>query len=359
MRALLAATAILVSISVRAQSTVYVVDSIRAKDQVTLSTEMSTDDIADFTIIRNSDSLEALGITGAKMAVFIFTKRYRARTDEEKAIPTSDLMQQTGDQAYWRGTPYTGKFIDYYFNGEKKREGALTNGRLSGVFTMYYRNGNVSTKREYKDGVPDGLEKQFYPDGNTQQQGDFSEGKEQGIWETFYPNGQVQQHVSFINGEMEGASLLYYSNGKLKSREEFSQGKGTPDPSQKKLEKLYSDGDEAAKKNDDRKALERFNQCIEEDSTYPDAWFGKAAVEYKNQNFDDALTDFNRALAIEPYFKEALTGRAQTRIHKYNKELPREEKTKVCADLYNAALLGDDSDETLTALKTYCGGITW
>ena len=90
--------------------------------------------------------------------------------------------------------------------------------------------------------------------------------------------------------------------------------------------------------------------------------------------FDEALSDFNKALEIEPYFTNAYSNRAFTIIRKHEfsdsrtisksndfqilatmeVEIPKSEMAKICQDLNKAVSLGDDNHMVLDALEKYC-----
>jgi antitoxin component YwqK of YwqJK toxin-antitoxin module len=271
--------------------------------------------------------------------------------------------------------PYSGKFIDYYYNGREQRKGEFREGRANGRYTTYFHTGIISVERHYLDGIPDGTEKEYYPDGSLMQKGDFKAGKEEGVWEMYYPNGQVKQHNIFSNGQFIGESLTYYSTGKVKAREKIKNGKNIPDPSRQKIDKLYNNGTEATKVEDYKTAIKYFQKCIDLDSTYAEAWFGKGTAELDNAQFDIALSDFDKAISLEPYFMNALSNRAVCRIRKYqyassriiskNSEVtvlaardkvpvPDNEKVKICSDLEKAILLGDKLSMIKEAVKEYC-----
>ena len=52
--------------------------------------------------------------------------------------------------------PHTGKWIEWWGNGNKKEEGEYKNGKEEGKWIGWYENGNKMYEREYKDGKPEG-----------------------------------------------------------------------------------------------------------------------------------------------------------------------------------------------------------
>src|SRR6476646_672305 len=78
---------------------------------------ITKDDIADMNVIRNKDSIKALGWQDVDAISFIFTKAYRNRPDSLKLIPSLKQMEQKNGAWCFKDTPYTGRYIDYYKSG--------------------------------------------------------------------------------------------------------------------------------------------------------------------------------------------------------------------------------------------------
>jgi antitoxin component YwqK of YwqJK toxin-antitoxin module len=333
--------------------------------------------ISEMIVMRNKDSLKAAGYGEEDEAVFIFTKSYRNRSEAIKRIPTTKLMIRGNSGWHLKNdtTPYSGPFIDYYYNGNKQGEGYFEGGTLNGKRVMYTYEAVIKLERSYKNGIPDGTEKEYYPNGALKQMGDFKNGKEEGIWEKYFPNGQVKQHVIMMDGKPVGDALDYYSNGRVRLKSQIKDGKVVSDPGMEKLSRLYDKGADAVKEEDYKTAIKFYSKCIDMDSGYAMAWFGRGTAKLDNFEFDAALSDFDKAIALEPYSIEALGNRAFCRIRKNqighsrtiskNSEvtvlaspdktpLPTDEKEKVCLDLQEAVFLGDPSSMIKEALKEYC-----
>ncbi len=357
---------------------VYIVDSVPViDDPADGEGRLDPSVISEMIILKNKDSLKAAGFCDQDEIVYIFTKLYRSRSEAVRRIPTTKSMIRKDGRWYLKNdtTPYSGPFLDYYFSGAKQGEGYFERGVLSGKRVMYTNAGIVKTERTYDNGIPNGTEKEYYPNGVLKQKGDFMGGKEGGIWEKFFPNGQVKQHVTMIEGKPVGEALDYYSSGRVKFRNQIKDGKVVPDPGMEKLSKLYDKGAEAAKGEDYKTAIKYYSKCIETDSTYASAWFGRGTAKLDNFQFDDALSDFDKAIALEPYFIEALGNRAFCRIRKnqfghsrtlsknseitvlaapHESPLSADEKEKICLDLQEAIFLGDESKMIKEALMQYC-----
>ena len=49
-------------------------------------------------------------------------------------------------------TPFTGKAVDFYKNGQKEKEGNYTDGKLEGLRTLWYENEQKQEDWNFKDG---------------------------------------------------------------------------------------------------------------------------------------------------------------------------------------------------------------
>ena len=354
---------------------IFVVDSIPVIDDPEEGNEISENDIADLTVVKNKDTLELLGYKQFDGVTFIFTKEYRNRPENVKQIPSSKQMERKNGVWLLHGNPYTGQFLDYYYSGRKQGEGTFQDGRLMGLRKMYYQNGKLAVERKYRDGIENGFENEFYEDGSLKQKGEFVNGKEEGIWESYYPNGQVKLRNKYKTGEIFDTATKYYSTGKIKEIVFIKNGKVTHDPSLVKKTQLMSKSNESNKEGDSKNAIKYCSKAIELDSTYVEAYFSRGTIKLNEFQFDEAISDFDRALNFEPFMEFALANRAFARIRKYqfgssrtlskNSEvtvlaaqdkvpIPNDEQEIICNDLQKAVFLGNKSKMITEALSNYC-----
>lgn len=359
----------------KSENIVYIVDKITVREDPEKGNEITESDISDMNVIKNKDSLKTFGFEKFDRAIFIYTKEYRKRSEEIKQIPSSKQMERKNGIWYYNNEIYSGKFIDYYYSGRIQGEGILKNGKLEGLRKMYYQNGKLSVERNYSNSISDGLEKEYYEDGTLKQKGIFIKGKEDGIWEMYFPNGQVEQKTNFRNGIVDGESIIYYSTGKILSVEIGQNGRILPDKRLVKITQLMKKSSESNQNGDRKSAIKYCNKVIELDSEYAEAYFSRGTLKLNEMKFDDAISDFDKALTIEPFMTFAIANRAFARIGKYelggNTELLKNseitvlaskkkeaisstEKEKICADLKKAIFLGDNNEMVLEAEKQYC-----
>jgi len=358
------------------ENIIYIIDSILVIEDPEEGNEISNTDISDINVIKNRDTLNLLGYAKFDGAIFVFTKEYRNRQDDLKQIPSSKQMERESGIWYFRGKPYTGKFIDYYYNGKKQGEGTFKNGKVVGLRTMYHQNGQMAVERNYINGTENGLEKEYYEDGTLKQKGTFVNGKEDGLWEMYFPNGQVKQRSNFKDGNMEGETTVYYSTGKILAVEMTKNGKTTADKRIEKIEQVLNKGHISNKDGDYKRAIKYYSKAIELDSTYAESYFARGTSKLNDFQFDEAILDFDRALKYEPYFDRALANRAFARIRKCqfgnsrklsesngvtimaskdNPGIPENELSIICSDLSQAIFLGDRGNMIMEAFKEFCG----
>jgi antitoxin component YwqK of YwqJK toxin-antitoxin module len=354
----------------------YVVDSILVVEDPAKGDDILSVDVSDLHIIRNKDSLKLLGYKKFDAVSFIFTKAYRARPDSIKAIPSLRSMQKKDGLWIFHGTPYTGRIINYYYSGRKLADGYLVNGKINGTETSYYQNGNKYSEIEFSEGHSDGIQRTYYPDGTLRQEGRTMAGKQEGPWKSYFPNGRVMFYENFRAGRFVDSLIAYNSNGIIRSIEVFDKnGKGSTDPRLREINQLMVNSKEKGKDGDEEGAIEDITEVIQLDSTYADAYFSRGTLKLNDLRFDEAIADFDKALAIEPFMEFALANRAFARIRKYqfsgsrslskNKDveiraasdkvdIPPADVENICSDLKKAVLLGDKSDMIKEALTNYC-----
>jgi len=338
----------------RKEKILYVVDSIPifgdlSEDEGTLS-EKTVDHLD---VVTNKASFGEYKIYDFDKIIFVFTKEYVKRTDEFKKIPTIKKMYRKEGKWCLIGSslPYSGRIIDYYYDGRIKRDGFLKDGLAEGLTNSYYKDGKLEFYRHYSKGIAIGESGQFYRNGQLHQTGQFKDDKEDGIWKE------------------------WYSTGILKRETEFKGGKPRPSKEAIKVNSYFTKGLELFDKENYKEAVNYYNKAIQLDPNYSDIYFQRSRAYLYDMNFVEALTDCNKAIELEPLYKDAYSQRAFIRIRKYefkdshvltinkeitvyttkqNVEIPTEDKAKICSDLSKGYELGDTKQIITDAIKKYC-----
>ena len=122
-----------------------------------------------------------------------------------------DLNRSTGKkilQGQYKNGLKTGKWTEWYRNGQKEYETTFKDGKPNGLFTKWDSNGQKKVKGTYKDGKWDGLNTSWYENGQkysegtyTYKDGDYS-GEKDGLWTYWYENGQKRWEKTYKDGEL-------------------------------------------------------------------------------------------------------------------------------------------------------------
>ena len=101
---------------------------------------------------------------------------------EEKLVEESSLNFRN-DKYYPvnSNTPYTGKIVTYYKNGQFEENRSYKDGKLDGVSKWYYENGQLEYSKNYKDGKLDGVFEEYDENGQLKESGSFKDGEKVGL----------------------------------------------------------------------------------------------------------------------------------------------------------------------------------
>jgi antitoxin component YwqK of YwqJK toxin-antitoxin module len=339
----------------------YVIDSIPLLNQPEPWNQILQEDIADYSIVTNKDSLKMLRWEKMDGIAYVFTKEYRKRPDSVKRIPSLKQMVLK-DQAWMlNGSAYTGRYIDYYNNGKKENEGTLLNGKIDGELTVYYKSGITKSITHYRDGIRNGTWIDYYKNGALMRKEDFLNGKDCRTAKSYFINGQIKQELKLKNGTAYDTSVAYYSTGKVRRMTIRKPGHFSPDKKQAELNYYNTMFFEHLREGDIKAANKDFYKIRMDDSTNIDRWFKHGLLFAYEFRFDRAIAQFDKALAIEPLMRESLEQRGLARIKRFKfqrenitlqdrkddplvledmTQMPGEEQAKACADI----LLADDLD---------------
>lgn len=275
-------------------------------------------DIADITVITNPDSLRLSGREQVDTVTYIFTKAYRNRPDSIKRIPSREQMVSIIGFWYLNDKPYSGRYIDYYNNGQIRSEGTLLDGALNGGETDYFRNGVKKSVINYKKGIRNGTCNDYYKNGQLMEARQYKDGKLEKAIATYFVNGNVKDEIRLKKATLYDTSLSWHSNGKIRKMAVTKTGLFPDDKKQNQLDyykslfyqDLYTGDIESANKN--------FYEILLLDSTCNETQFEEGLLLYYEFRFEQAIAAFNKALQTEPFMMEALTYRALARIKNIN-----------------------------------------
>ncbi len=332
----------------------YIIDSIPVIEDPKPGHSPTEAQIGDVSVITDKKVIkDQFGYSNIDKVISIRTKAFLERTDSVKRIPTTKLMIKRNGTWFLKDsdTPYTGYFIDYFLNGTKEGEGYFENGRAKGLRTSYYLNGYKRFTRNYQNGIENGVSTEYFMNGNVRMEGTTRGGKENGLWKEWYSTGRLKRELTFSDGNVDVA----------KEDNKF-------------YNKLTNGINQSAAGNYDL-AIKTLSKAEELNSKYSDLYFHRGTAFFMQFKFDQAIADYDKALALEPLYKEVLTNRAFARIRKHefrdsrtlsktsgttviatksDTTIPPNDVEKICSDLKLGIDLGDISPMIMDALTKYC-----
>ena len=95
-----------------------------------------------------------------------------------------------------------GKWMLWYENGQKEKEGTLKDGKENGLWTSWNKNGQKKSEIHYKDGKLDGLYTKWYENGQKEKEGTYKDGKPDGLSTNWFENGQKKEEGTYKDGEL-------------------------------------------------------------------------------------------------------------------------------------------------------------
>jgi len=107
-------------------------------------------------------------------------------------------------------TPFTGKYITYFKNGQKKTESNFTDGKENGLVTWWYENGQKDFEENYKFGKKTGTRTEWYENGRKQSEQKFKYDKRDGLKITWDKDGNITAIETYKNDILAKKAGLKY-----------------------------------------------------------------------------------------------------------------------------------------------------
>ena len=248
----------------------------------------------------------------------------------EKQVVNFDLIEKREGIRYLKDsdTPYTGRVISLYDEGQKKFEGTYKNGKHHGLWVHWHDNGQKKWEGNYDDGKKYGIVTEWYKNGQKEEERTYRSGKREGLRVRWHENGQKATEGIYKNDKNEGLVTGWYEDGQkmfeliykddveISGKSWYSNSKGEPDESwgkaevaMKNIEPLMDLRTGTMKKITDacRKAKKSIEKLLTGQEIVPD----KERVENDGRIEIDERRRLLRSMPDEPY--------------KFLKELPEEE----------------------------------
>ncbi|MBX3253452.1 MAG: hypothetical protein KF862_04860 [Chitinophagaceae bacterium] len=299
------------------EKVLFIIDSIPVFTDPEPWDDLDGEDVSDITVVKNKDSLKARGWEKMDGIIYVFTKAYRSRPDSIKKIPSLKQMLLKEQSWHLHDTPYSGRYIDYYNNGNIQNEGVLLNGKPEGELIVYFKNGSKKSTLNYHIGVLHGYWKDYYKNEQLMQARQYDNGREMRGSKTYFINGQLQHEVRVKKETRYDTAVEYYSNGKIRKMKVSQTGEFHPSSNEHDLNKYTTAFYSYMNAGNLKQANRNLYQIWRRDSTNIDTYFKEGLLAFKEQRFDAAIASLNKALDIEPLMRESLVYRGLACIKKY------------------------------------------
>ncbi|MCW3083187.1 MAG: hypothetical protein JWP12_553 [Bacteroidetes bacterium] len=112
----------------------------------------------------------------------------------------------------------------YYSNANKKREGKVLGGKLTGQWKDYDRDGFVTSVDNYTEGRRDGKSVTYYDNGQIKAETDYEAGETNGYYHKYYKNGKVETEGAYIKDKEIDVWNTNYLNGTLQAINFYNDG---------------------------------------------------------------------------------------------------------------------------------------
>jgi antitoxin component YwqK of YwqJK toxin-antitoxin module len=116
---------------------------------------------------------------------------------------------------------YTGKYEEFYDNGNKKLEMYLNNGELDSVTILYFENGKINELRSYKKGLMHGKWETYNSKSVKLAEAWYRNDKKDGIWRIWDENGTLRYEMPYSNGIKIDTWKIFNEKGELIDQKKF------------------------------------------------------------------------------------------------------------------------------------------
>jgi len=122
---------------------------------------------------------------------------------------------------------FTGKYVEYFENGQKHIEEHLRLGKRNGLMTEWHENGQKASEINSKNGeIVDGVVTEWHDNGQKASEGNWKNGKFEGLMTEWHDNGQKASEGNWKNGEVvDGVVTIWDKEGDVTKTETYKDGK--------------------------------------------------------------------------------------------------------------------------------------
>ena len=144
-----------------------------------------------------------------RIAFIIFLSLILSACSEQASVST--LENRNGlKYEINSSTPFTGKYITYFKNGQKFSESNFTAGKENGHVTWWYENGQRKLEENYKFGKKTGLRTEWYENGRKLSEQNYKYDKRDGLMVTWDKGGNITRIETYKNDVLAKTAELKY-----------------------------------------------------------------------------------------------------------------------------------------------------
>jgi len=114
---------------------------------------------------------------------------------------------------------YTGTYIEFHNNGNKKIEVGLKSGLPDGPLSIYFESGQLHETRSYKKGEMHGTWFTWNEDGTKIALANYKNNLKDGEWFIWDDKGTLRFEMHYSKGKKVGTWKMYNEEGELVSEE--------------------------------------------------------------------------------------------------------------------------------------------
>ncbi|MGE3801800.1 MAG: toxin-antitoxin system YwqK family antitoxin [Candidatus Kapaibacterium sp.] len=137
-----------------------------------------------------------------------------SEVEVEKGDPKLNVEQGT---LYLGNTPFNGRVVEHYDNGQRKYATSYRDGRAEGIAEGWYADGSKMEERFYKDGKKEGTHRGWWENGAERFEYHFTNDLSEGNLREWYADGTLFRSFNYVDGEEEGTQQMWNNDGSIKA----------------------------------------------------------------------------------------------------------------------------------------------
>jgi hypothetical protein len=171
------------------------------------------------TLARPARSVSSIGLLGLWLvACQADVPQPTVRRDDPALRPNGPLL-------LWGKTPFTGRVLALYPNGDTLSVEPFRNGKLHGTAVTWYPNGRKAEARSYDSGRRVGVHEGWWENGRRRFRHAYADDWMEGVSESWYPDGRLAQRRHYARGREAGRQTLWQPDGTLLANYEVRHGR--------------------------------------------------------------------------------------------------------------------------------------